>query len=398
LYTFARENMRASSMVGGKFNRANYANHNAIFAVMNTMQQYTLSYYTMYFRQMNNALRKIEGVTPQMRKNAQKAFAVSTFSQAAVAGLFGLPGVGIVQGILSALHPDMDLEKEMRDMLTDDDDPASYWLGELAVRGFFNSALQIDWSSRTSMNQLLGFNEYSGFDPWNLGGPVPGLVRDGVMGVADVLQGNMGKGIVRMMPNVLKKPLELAQNDGEISLGRDITTPADSTEQLLHMFGFTPNRVSRAKRAMNMIKASNDMANERRQRVYETIFENLQNGRYALVQKAMNDYLKTNVLMTEQELLQGAIAYGERKMYGYDMMSEGSTANPGETGRIASMFGMPTGPAVPETERLGYRDQMRGQVGLRPSSFRDRLKAQRLARAQRDNELMTRTELRSAGY
>jgi hypothetical protein len=181
--------------------------------------------------------------------------------QASFAGVLGLPTplMMIVMGLANIMGGDDDDE--------DKDIPAEIKFKQWLVETFGDNMAQaiaygpVSYLTGADFNSRVGLNNLWFRDPnpaedeldqakdWflQMGGPIVGLGTNFVQGYTMMQQGQVGRGLEKMLPNVLKAPKQFWRfsEEGATTPKGDVILDSLTTPELaMSFFGFTPLRLS----------------------------------------------------------------------------------------------------------------------------------------------------------
>jgi hypothetical protein len=190
-----------------QFNAPALINVNGATRVMFQFGKFRLIQITYVAHMFKEAFLK-SGLTSAEKTAARRAFALVFLNHLLLGGAVGLPGIGVVLGLYSALLGDdddpRDLEVDIREALGDG------VLANLLTRGV-PSLAGIDMTKNVGagdMFSLMPYTEVSGKDKKSAdatfvgaAGPFVGVLRDAYVGVNEMMDGNVLRGSERFMPS-----------------------------------------------------------------------------------------------------------------------------------------------------------------------------------------------------
>lgn len=208
----------------------------------------------MVYTMARNAYLSVAGESPEVKKEARKVFGAIMALHASAAGVLGLPLVGTILALASALGGDddepWDAEVAMRNMLAETlgQKPA-----DVIARGLSRLG-PADISGRVSLNNLLLPDVQEGLEgrklaeAWTMAllGPVAGVVTNAAVGANHIAEGRYSMGLESMLPVALRnqvKALRYAEEGVVDRTGvvvRDDVSLAGIASQLV---GFSPSEV-----------------------------------------------------------------------------------------------------------------------------------------------------------
>ena len=207
--------------------------------------------FTMYYNQMKmmaSALKQAReyGLSEEQGRIAMKQFIASNGTIAAIAGVQGIPLVGIFQGLADLFLED---DEEDADLLT------RRYLGDPLYRGGVQyltnfAGAEVDIAARIGLsNLILGNNRYdfnkSAKEEFVdfIGGPALGYASSIGRGINDVSNGETRRGVEAMLPSAFRNMLQaerFATEGAQTRRGDPITDDFNTGEIATKFFGFTP--------------------------------------------------------------------------------------------------------------------------------------------------------------
>lgn len=170
----------------------------------------------MMYTIARNAYQSVAGESPEVRKEARKVFGAIMGLHAAAAGVLGLPLVGPLLALASALGGDdddpWDAEVAMRNMMAD---ALGTKASEVIARGLSRLG-PADISGRVNLNNLLLPDVQEGLEgrrlaeAWtsSLLGPVVGMGTNAAIGMQNIANGDYGRGLESMLPIAVRNPIK----------------------------------------------------------------------------------------------------------------------------------------------------------------------------------------------
>lgn len=334
----------------------------AVPQLLATLQTYSQGWFSQLAEQFQKGFGKAPpGLSDVQRVGAKKAFLYSIASQAALAGVLGLPGAG--QGIaLLNQATGVDVKGWLRQNLSkmfDEDQTYGGVLTSLALRGVGAAGLPFDPSSRMSISiPFLGVDAYKGFNVANLGGPVTSTAADFVGGMLDMLHGNPA-GAEKVLPNVLKRPLALWLGDGDIRDQRGaLQIELSPSERFMMAVGVTPTRVQTQRDISEAVKKANQDALKEKEGFADTLAKQVRTGDVARVQQQVQQYVSQHPETTAKGLIQEIAARVEAETFPFDPRRE---VQPG-----VDLSGFPSPYPGQEAVRQSLRQNVQSSLGMFP--------------------------------
>lgn len=362
-YDFAIDVKKRSLYTGGKSQRSIglwSIKTKPVPQLINSLQTYTMGWLGQfaenYVKGFGNAPSDL---TPTQRTGAKKAFLYMIASQFALAGALGLPGVG--QGLaLLGQATDTDPKGWLRQNLSklfDEDQTSGGVLTSLALRGVGSAGLPFDPSSRASVSiPFLGVDAYKGFDVSNLGGAATSTVSDFAKGLLGLMHGDPTGGGA-LLPNVLKRPYQLWQGEGDIRDQRGgLQVQLSPAERFAMAVGITPSRVQTERDTSEALKKAN-LAAERQQSAFvDSLAAQVRQGNTSQVQQALIQYTKDHPDANPKALVQAVAARVEAQTVPYDWRRD---LNPG-----VQLAGLTSAQPSNELQRRQIRQGVSQSLGV----------------------------------
>lgn len=208
----------------------------------------------MLYTLTRNTYQAFAGESPAVRKEARKTIGAILALHAAAAGVLGLPLVGPLLAMASAVGGDddepWDAEVALRNLLADALGPKA---SEVIARGLSRLG-PADISGRVSLNNLLLPDVQEGLEGKKLAeawtsamlGPVAGIFTNAAVGANHIAEGRYAMGLESMLPVALRNPLKSLRyaDEGVVDRSgvvvRDEVGIAGIASQLV---GFSPSEV-----------------------------------------------------------------------------------------------------------------------------------------------------------
>ena len=208
----------------------------------------------MIYTLTRNTYQAFAGESPAVRKEARKTIGAILALHAAAAGVLGLPLVGPLLALASAVGGDddepWDAEVALRNLLADALGPKA---SEVIARGLSRLG-PADISGRVALNNLLLPDVQEGLEGKKLAeawtsamlGPVAGIFTNAAVGANHIAEGRYAMGLESMLPVALRNPLKSLRyaDEGVVDRSgvvvRDEVGIAGIASQLV---GFSPSEV-----------------------------------------------------------------------------------------------------------------------------------------------------------
>lgn len=208
----------------------------------------------MLYTLTRNTYQAFAGESPAVRKEARKTIGAILALHAAATGVLGLPLVGPLLALASAVGGDddepWDAEVALRNLLADALGPKA---SEVIARGLSRLG-PADISGRVALNNLLLPDVQEGLEGKKLAeawtsamlGPVAGIFTNAAVGANHIAEGRYAMGLESMLPVALRNPLKSLRyaDEGVVDRSgvvvRDEVGIAGIASQLV---GFSPSEV-----------------------------------------------------------------------------------------------------------------------------------------------------------
>jgi hypothetical protein len=245
--------------------------------------------FTMYYNQfkmMASALKQAReyGLSEEQGRIAMKQFIASNGTIAAIAGIQGIPLVGIFQGIADLFLED---DEEDADLLS------RRFIGDPLYRGGVQyltnfAGAEVDIAARIGLsNLILGNNRYdfnkSAKEEFIdfIGGPSLGYASSIARGIGDVSNGETRRGVESMLPSAFRNMLQaerFATEGAKTRRGDPITDDFNVGEIATKFFGFAPAKYTNAQERNQDIKKIQKTVSRQKSRLLKRYYIALRQG------------------------------------------------------------------------------------------------------------------------
>ncbi|NMG71856.1 hypothetical protein DNK49_19170 [Azoarcus communis] len=208
----------------------------------------------MIFTLARNAYQSVAGESDEVKREARKVFGALLTTHAAAAGVLGLPFVGTLLTMASAIggsdDEPWDAEAALRNMLAETFGPT---VSEVISKGF-SRLTPWDISGRVGLNNLLlpdvqesleGQRWAESFATAMLG-PVIGMGANAAKGAQKMADGDYGRGLEDMLPIFMRNPIKAYRLWDEGAIDRSgiaIKDEVSTAGALGQLAGFSPSEV-----------------------------------------------------------------------------------------------------------------------------------------------------------
>lgn len=252
----------------------------------------------MLFRLFRDAHQVFNGGTKEERAEARAQLVGMTLSMMAHAGIRGVWGYALITSLLSLFMPGADdgddIDAWLQDaLLMEGDDPGTAawnWIMGLALNGAPGHALGINLTNRIGMPDLWfqsSGRDLEGQDLWayyleQLAGPAVGIGGSIVSGANMVAQGQVVRGLEKMVPTFAKNVLRTGRYAYEgvnTFYGDPLIENVNPWQLLVQLQGFTPAEVAERYKINNRLKNKEGRIEDRRKDIVREIGDAVRAGR-----------------------------------------------------------------------------------------------------------------------
>jgi len=295
----------------------------AIPQLVSSLQNYTLGWFGLMADNYKVGFSKNPppGMTPIQQQGARKAFLYALGAQAVFAGALGLPGVG--QGIaLVEQTTGVDLKGWLRQNLTtlfDEDQQDGGLMTSIALRGLSSGVTPFDPSSRMSVSvPFIGVDSYRGFDLRNLMGAPAATASDFVQGLLATARGDSG-GIEKLLPNALKRPFQLWQDESDIRDKRGgLLYELSPGERAMMALGMPSSRIQNAKDVAIAADKVAEASLKARQAFADEMAKLIRQGHTNVARQRLAEYANENPNADMQAMVRNVAARVQAQSIPYD--------------------------------------------------------------------------------
>lgn len=356
--------MVTTTIGGGKAGRAvgiwDSGKMKPVSAALTSLQTFGFLQMGTWKLMAEKALGQIPGLTKSERANALKAFGVQSATMFATAGIFGLPLVGAILASLDKMFG-INSKEAIADWLQSDTSD-DHTVQQVALHGLINQFGGIDYASRGSTPGVLGLNPQSGFSMESLAGPTYSLLKDLFGGASDILQGEVAQGASRLLPNNLKRPLQLWRDDWDFRQkdGTLIDETGPLEKGLYGVFGLKPARIASMQERDQWQRVDAEIQKVERRNWLDGVVDDLTESGPQAVQQAIAERVKDRPTEDVNALARAVAEKAVDKMLPYDPRKQ-----PGSS----SQLNQTTGARLPdynEVQRLQLVQQVMQAIGINP--------------------------------
>ncbi|MDX9742146.1 MAG: PLxRFG domain-containing protein [Gammaproteobacteria bacterium] len=229
----------------------------------------------MIFTLSRNAYQSVKGASPEVRREARRMFGALLTLHAAAAGVLGLPLVGTLLTVASALGGDddepWDAEVALRNLLADAFGPKA---SEVVARGF-SRLTPWDISGRVGLDKLLLPDVQEGLEGQRWAeafstamlGPVIGMGVNAAKAAQKMADGDYGRGLEDLLPIFARNPIKAYRywdEGAQDRTGIEIKGDVGMAGVLGQAAGFSPSEVRLAFEGRSAVMDADRRLSERR--------------------------------------------------------------------------------------------------------------------------------------
>ena len=216
------------------------------------------------------------------------------------AGMQGMPFYGAAEYMAEALYA----------MFGDDDEPFDFRestrnvFGDIGYKGPLNKLLNVDIASRTGFANLIWRDDpkriqeigMMGYTLETLLGPSYSFGRSFLQGASDMSEGQVYRGLEKMMPAFMRNPLKSFRymSEGARTINGAKLTDLNGLDAFMQIFGFTNEDLAKAYEQNTAMKTAERNMLHRRSGLLTAAFVAQQNEDYELYQEVLKKIDKYN--------------------------------------------------------------------------------------------------------
>lgn len=272
----AREAIKRTHFDYSSSNRARYMQGNVARVVMQ-FKQYAQN---MTYLLSRAAYEAMKGETPEVRKIARRQLIGTLAATFSMAGALGLPGLGMVGGLIGVAVEGLDDDDEpwewkveFRNLMAD---TFGKEIGEVISHGLPRALMPWDIAGRVGIGELWfrsndreGQSSREAFaaDMANILGPTAGTLLGFYTASDHMARGNWSKAVESIVPKFIRDPLQSARisSEGVTSYNGEHLMDVTAAESIGRALGFTPARVSEMYEGRNAVQNAKLAVEGRRQ-------------------------------------------------------------------------------------------------------------------------------------
>lgn len=260
--------------------------------ILTTFRNFTAN---MLFRLFRDTHEAFKGATAEERREARAQLIGVTLSLFAHAGIRGVWGYGMLMTLLGLFLPGGadDQDEWLQDaLLMNGDGPgvaAWNWTMGMALNGVPGAALGVDLTNRIGMPDLWFRSpdkDLEGKDLWSfyteqILGPVAAIGGGALSGLSMVADGQVVRGLEKMVPNAVSDVLKAGRYTGEgvtTYYGDPIIENTNPWEVLMTAAGFTPGRIAERYEINNRLKRREKEITEERKDIQRDVGDAIRAG------------------------------------------------------------------------------------------------------------------------
>lgn len=300
---------------------------------------------------------------------ARKALTQQQLTYMLTAGIMGLTGAVTTKALAQVVLGDrVDLDREMKQavahMTSALPDPLSRWTLDTVMKGLPSTMLPIDISGRIGAGRLFGIDPVGGVNLADVLLGVPGsLARQAGEGLGEVRDGNVVRGLGKLLPVSVRNLPSLLADDGAVRTksGALLMQP-DAGEKVMMALGLQPKRTSEMRSQGRMQDFAARQSAAELDRFYQQLLPAVQSGDYSTVRTELQGRAMRDATFDPRQGLRRLIELHQEQTLPRDVLREGGLSTSAERSQIAAMF--PQGTRMPEMDRLQEKANLIQSVGL----------------------------------
>ena len=326
VYDEVRELIGTTQFLYESENRPRAMRENNIVRSMTTFKIYGQHIIYMYAQLGREALGRDKSLSPEKRREAQKALAGLVAFQMLAAGATGVLPIAVAVSLMGMAYnmfaddeeeivsPEVEFTQWIDDVVKGafDDDEAAF-MSALLSKGIGN-ALGVDVSSRLSQDSnlliMMPDRPMSSGKEWykeallSIAGPVFGGIGANVVNFAqDAYEGNPTENLKSAVPKVIRdiyKAVDYSQNGVKTRNDLEVIESLDTSDIVIQAMGFTPEVVSSTyTRAFARLNKSQHIAGVRRD-ILGDVYTALSSGEEGSVEESLAQVTKWNEFVMEK--------------------------------------------------------------------------------------------------
>lgn len=378
LYQRAQAFKNVATFGGGKANTVGYVSKLAnpttrsAFSLIESLQRYTFGYTTMYKDLIADMLGRTK-LDSRARMRATEALGTAALAQFLLAGALGIPGAAIGAAIIQKLTG-YDAKQKLREFWNAlykgllDDDELAVTLANVSQNGVVSNMLGVDVSNRLTTNQILGFNEYDGFNTSDLFGVGTSIIEGAIDGTKYVAQGDMVKAGRSIAPPSWRPYIDLAESKakyGDLSI-RDTRQRAQvqltKPEAVAYGLGLRPMRYRHLRDQIQASKNSDEQYSQTKDSALDSAAQDLLRGNVQTTLDLVRQLQSTDPTQSSQTLVRSVLDRAVAATRPVDPLATGVLGNEDARLSIAESFGN-AAPRQSEVDDLLTRERLNAQLG-----------------------------------
>jgi hypothetical protein len=380
------DNVRTQALfAGGKVNApgymAKYGNANSIpvMRTMYTLQRYTTGFMGRYFEHASDVMSNDPNLTAEQRVQAGKSFTTLLVTQLVLSGLLGLPGVAAALALLQkkGVNAQASIREGIAHLTGADKDNSGFrgQLTETAMNGLPNQLFGVNIGPRLGVTDYMGTSAYDGFNLADLAGPTASMATNLVNGTANILQGQTQKGITQLVPNVVKRPVDMAMtklNYGDFGFrdqtGQKMYDPT-TPELLKYGMGLNPARLSERQNLRQLVRQSDDSYRKGQQQQLDSAGAALQRGDPSQAQNWARQQVGIGATTDPIGAMRHVADHAAQMGRPEDPLSSGPVGNAPDEKAIAGTFPQYDSSRRSELDQIRNQVQMEVQAGVPKADY-----------------------------
>lgn len=382
LYTAASAFKNLATFGGGKANAIGFTNTlsnpttRSAFSLIETLQRYVYGNMTM-FKDFAADMMGRTDLSKAERVKAAQAFGTALGSSMLLAGALGIPGFAIGSAIVSSMTGGkVDPKQQLREFMfklaqsLGADDPLAVTMANYAQNGVVSNFMGVDVSNRMSVNSILGFNSFDGFNTselFGVGSSIVGGMIDGTKYAANKEFVKAGKSVA---PPSWRPYIDLAESKvkyGDTAL-RDASnrmiTPLTGGESVQYALGLRPQRYRHFRDQQAALMTAEKAAAGSKDHRLDMLAQDLLKGNNASVMEFIQQSRSQNPLVDPRSQVKSVIDRAVDMSRPIDLMSDIQSAASPRAAEIRASFGNVAAPRQSELQDLMTRTKLNATTGF----------------------------------
>ena len=325
--------------------------------------------------------KNLDGYTKAERKSARKAAYTSVIGLMTMAGAIG--GIPLAGPIVALIENNTEREPQawLREMLFDlgkeigGTNEAGTFTSDLGAHGLtYALGAPMDYSSRVSVGGLLGFNSFEGWSAKALLGPTLGRAQGYGEGIKSVFEGDVAKGLSKILPVGLGKLVSAHEDNGNITdHNGQHYFEATTSERVFKAIGFNTSREVTLKDAKRLTSIQTRNRQARNAKLVEQLTETYQDKGLGAAQQLLAEYVQQNQGYNRDSAIRGLKQNINQRRDGFDPRLGGALQGAEARSNLLDTFNPAHFPNQSAVRNLQSDLQVGAQFGQAPTNVNNRV-------------------------